>query len=135
MGQLQLHLDEVLFCLEVFLGVFLVMSSDNLYVLDLNYKCFFSYASSAQIANHQENKQRDPLRHRYMFDLLDQHFEAKFVRGQASCCVLRGGKLHILGVRGEEIVVLVYSFEPLLGALRLEEYRSFMYDCPILGTP
>ena len=131
-----MHLEDVVFCLEVFFNVFLVMSGDNMYVLDINYKCFFSYASLGQLMNYQENRQANPSGYRYMFEMLDQQFEVRFPVGQQSNnCVLKGGKLHILGVRGEEVLMLVYSFEPLLGALRLESYRSLMYECSMVVTP
>jgi hypothetical protein len=121
MNQIQMHLEDVLFCLEVFFNVFLMMAGDNIYVLDLNYKCFFSYASLNQVINYQENRQLHPNGYRYMFEILNQEFEVRFPSGQNSnSCVLKAGKLHILGVRGEEVLALVYSFEPLLGAIRLE---------------
>jgi len=136
MGQVMMHVEDDIFCLEVFSGVFLIMSGDNMYVLDLNYKCFFSYADVSQVQNYEENRLTNPIGYRYMFEVLDQPFAVRFPVGQQSNnCAIKGGKLNILGVRGEEVLVLVYSFEPLLGALRLEEYRSIMYDCPMVAAP
>jgi hypothetical protein len=42
---LHFKIQRVEFCVEVQHGVFLLHASKNLFVLDFNYKCFYSFAS------------------------------------------------------------------------------------------
>lgn len=41
---IKIDLKHVDFCLEVFKGVYLMFASHNLWILDTNFGCFFSYA-------------------------------------------------------------------------------------------
>lgn len=47
-----LNLEEADFCIEVFSGVFLLFACHSIWILDLNLKCFFSFASVQQIKNY-----------------------------------------------------------------------------------
>jgi hypothetical protein len=119
----------------MFFNVYLMMANNNLYVLDVNYKCFFSYANLSQVLHYHENRLINPNAYKYMFEFVNQNFEVVFSKGQNSnSCAVRNGKLHILGIRGEEVLALVYSFEPAIGALRLEEFKSLMYTGDTLKT-
>lgn len=82
MSQIQVNLESVVFCIEVFNGVFLIMSGNNMYVLDFYFKCFFSYASLSQVQNYSDNRLLNPYAYRYMFEMLDLPFEITLPSGQ-----------------------------------------------------
>lgn len=69
-----INLDSADFCLELFSGVFLLFACRSLWILDLNLKCFFSYASFSQIKNYKENKTSHPYIYNYMFPIKNQPF-------------------------------------------------------------
>jgi hypothetical protein len=42
---IKIDVKYVEFCFEVYKGVYLMLASKNLWILDINFMCFFSYAS------------------------------------------------------------------------------------------
>lgn len=48
-SSIRLDIRHVIFCVEVYKGVFLMMASKNMWILDLNFECYFSYATPSQI--------------------------------------------------------------------------------------
>jgi len=53
--ELSMNLDQVEFCVEVQHGVFLLQASKNIYILDFNYKCYYSFSTLKQLVNYQRN--------------------------------------------------------------------------------
>ena len=45
MTQLQVNLEQCDFCLEVYHNVFLMFANKNLFILDINFHSFYSYAT------------------------------------------------------------------------------------------
>lgn len=66
-----MHLESIEFCVEAQHGVFLLQASKNIYVLDFNYKCFYSFSTLKQLQQYVTNKARYPLRHAYAYEVLN----------------------------------------------------------------
>ena len=60
MENIKIDIKHVEFCCEVFKGVFLMMADKNLWVLDLNFLCFFSYAPLQRVHNYFKGRGSEP---------------------------------------------------------------------------
>lgn len=49
MDSIKIDIRHVEFCIEVYKGVFLMLSDKNFWVLDFNFMCFFSYTPLQRI--------------------------------------------------------------------------------------
>ena len=56
MENIKVDIKHVDFCVEVFKGIFFMMADKNLWVLDLNFMCFFSYAPLQRVYNYYKGK-------------------------------------------------------------------------------
>lgn len=48
-SSIRIDIRQVIFCVEIYKGVFLMMASKNMWILDLNFECFFSFATPIQL--------------------------------------------------------------------------------------
>jgi hypothetical protein len=60
-SKLAFKIIQVEWAIEIQHGVFLIMASKNIFILDFNFKCFYSFASLHQLQNYEKNHNKDPL--------------------------------------------------------------------------
>lgn len=60
MENIKIDIKHVDFCLEVYKGIYLMMADKNLWILDLNFMCFFSYAPLQRVYAYHKQKGNEP---------------------------------------------------------------------------
>ena len=128
MATIRVDIRSVNFCIEVYKGVFLMMASQNIWILDINFGCFFSYGSYSRIKEMfgitKTNKKID-----YAFEILNQPFKVDFLPHQDGRNLTLGpNRLHILGEISGKPYYLKYKFIPRIGALELLGYKPLFVD-------
>lgn len=102
-----------------------MMASKNMWILDLNFSCFFSYATPIQLKKlatfrqnnnlHPENKKNDQL-----FTILNQPFKVDLSsQNDGNNAAVKNNFLHILGYIEGHPYYLKYKFMHRIGALKL----------------
>ncbi|KAL4435095.1 hypothetical protein ABPG74_003588 [Tetrahymena malaccensis] len=135
---LNMNLSQFEFCVEVQHGVFLLSASKNIYILDFNYKCFYSFSTLKQLLNFEKNHEKYPHRHQYAYEILNQPFEVKFnnALNLGKNVVFQEGMLHMLGRKEVETVICSYELLPTQGVMILKKCVSLhSFDDILLKSP
>ena len=61
-----------------------MLASNNLWILDTNFGCFFSYAPIEKVKQYFKNKNNSAHENDYVFDIIDQPFPVKWLSNQDS---------------------------------------------------
>lgn len=136
-AQLNFRIEDVDFVTEVQHGVFLMLAAKTMFVLDFNYKCFYSYASYEQLVSYAQNRQRAPALHCMgAFQVRNQPFDVKFAfKHQKGRSVLfQDGYLLIMGRKEIETVLCRYKLLPEQGALVMVGCRSLNSGNDLLSS-
>lgn len=110
-----------------------MMAAKNMWILDLNFECFFSFATVSQIKKltaiskgYSDIKSSDQV-----FTILDQPFKVDFsVYNDGNNVAIRDNNLHILGNVEGLPYYLKYSFVHRIGAIKLEGYHPLFVESP-----
>ena len=105
-----------------------MMASKNIWILDLNFECFFSFATCSQIKklagiaqNQPESKNANTST---LFTLLNQPFKVDLeIYEDGRNAVVIDNYLHILGKVMGQPYYLRYNFIHRIGALKLDGYQ------------
>ena len=68
--------------MEVFKGVYIMLASHNLWILDTNFMCFFSFATVGQLKHYFKTKTIQD--EQFAFDIINQPFPVKWLGQQDS---------------------------------------------------
>jgi hypothetical protein len=108
---------------EVYKGVFLMLASHNLWIIDANFMCFFSYTPIDRVKHYFKNKTTQEGTD-YAFDVMNQPFPVKWLTNQNSLNVaVEGESLYVLGTVLEKLYFLEYQFILESGMLKLKTYQ------------
>ncbi|EGR29407.1 kelch motif family protein, putative [Ichthyophthirius multifiliis] len=126
---LTMQIQQVNYCTEIQHGVFLMHASKNIYTLDFNYKCFYSFSSLKQLQNYKLNNTNHPRQYQYTYKILNQPFEIKFYNQYnfGSNVTFQQGLLHILGRKEIETVLCSYELFPQQGTMVLRKCKSLHF--------
>lgn len=110
-----------------------MLANYNLWILDVNLLCFFTFAPIEKIKTFCRSKQAAPRKH--MFDILSQPFEATFLSNHDGInAMVSYGKLHILGLVNQRIYYLEYGLLFESGMLRLLKYQPLFTSGQTIKT-
>jgi hypothetical protein len=108
-----------------------MMASKNMWILDLNFECFFSFATPSQIKklaafsnnngiSQNNNMQLDPRKNDQIFTILNQSFKVDLNHlNDGNNVAIKDNFLHIIGIIEGHPYYLKYRFIHRIGALRL----------------
>jgi hypothetical protein len=114
----------VVFCIEVYKGVFLMMAAHNLWILDQSFQCFFSFATPAQIKKLNRTSKQALKNTALLFSVLNQPFRVDLSSlNDGNNVLLKNNTLHILGFIEGHPYYLRYAIVHRIGALKLEGYH------------
>lgn len=122
----RIDIKSVNFCIEVYRGVYLMMASRNLWILDMNFECFFSYATPIRLKNMGRGSvfSNEPSANDMIFKIYNQPFKVNFAECVDQNCVIINKKfLHILGKIQNQPYYFKYQFLHNMGALKLIGYQ------------
>jgi len=83
-----------------------MLANKNLWILDINFKCFFSYAPIDRVREHSKGRTNDS-RHDFMFDIINQPFKATWLPRHAGINVsIKNNIMHVVGqVMGKYVLL------------------------------
>lgn len=105
-----------------------MMASKNLWVIDLNFLCYFSFATPSQLKKltsfQSERKQESEQHNDQLYCILNQPFRVNFnIESDGNNAAIKDNYLHILGLIEGQPYYLKYSFLHRIGAIKLEGYH------------
>ena len=104
-----------------------MMAAKNIWILDLNFQCFFSFATCSQIkklAGLAHSQPESKTNTSTLFTILNQPFKVDFdMYEDGRNAVVIDNNLHILGRILGQPYYFRYSFIHRIGALKLEGYQ------------
>ena len=126
---IKIDLKQVDFCLEIYKGVYIMLAHHNLWVLDINFMCFFSFAPIQRLKNYFKNKTYQLEEPEFIFEIIDQPFHANWLTHHDNLnAAAEGDQLHILANVQGKLFYLNYQFILEAGMLRLKHYQPLFTE-------
>ncbi|KRX00902.1 Protein kinase-like domain [Pseudocohnilembus persalinus] len=121
---------------EVQHGVFIMHAAKNIFILDFNFKCFYSLASLHQLQSYEKNKKNQPLVYQNAYETRNQPFEIKFQyqNSKGRNVIFQDGYLQIIGRYEIETVLCQYKIVTEQACLimtieqKLKQLEDFRYQ-------
>ncbi len=75
-----------------------MLASQILWILDINYKCYYCYCSPWQIENYKTNTEKEPLKYEFAFEIRNQPYRIQYLskNNQGMHAVIQSGCLYVI---------------------------------------